>query len=152
MNDEATHIDVEQLIPHRLPMRLVEAVVRVDDESIKTTALVREAWPTARDGRVQTLMLIELIAQTAAVLQGWRERHKNKAGIGGLLVGIPEAKAHAATIPVGTQLVCSVQLSHGLQNYLAFTGQVADVDSVVWLTGSIQAFRPDTMETPGESA
>jgi predicted hotdog family 3-hydroxylacyl-ACP dehydratase len=151
MNDDDPHIDVERFIPHRLPMRLVETVVRVDDETIETTALVTEAWPTVRDGRAQTLMLIELIAQTAAVLQGWRERHENKAGIGGLLVGIPEAKPHTATIPVGTQLVCSVRISHGMQNYLAFTGQVADVNSVVWLTGSIQAFRPDTMETPGDS-
>ena len=145
------HIDIEQLIPHRLPMRLVENVAHVDNESIKATAVVRDTWPTVRNGHAQTLILIELIAQTAAVLQGWRERHESKAGIGGLLVGIPEAKRQAMTIPVGTQLVCSVHISHGVQNYLAFTGQVEGADGVLWLTGSIQAFRPHTMETPGES-
>ena len=76
MNDDAASIDIEQLIPHRLPMRLVETVVEIDNESIKTTAVVQDTWPTARDGHAQTLMLIELIAQTAAVLQGWRERHE----------------------------------------------------------------------------
>lgn len=151
MNDDATSIDIEQLIPHRLPMRLVESIARVDNESIRTTAVVRDAWPTARDGRAQTLVLIELIAQTAAVLQGWRERNENKAGIGGLLVGIPEAKPQAPTIPVGTELVCSVHISHGAQNYLAFTGQVAGADGVLWLTGSIQAYRPDNLDTLGGS-
>ena len=151
MNNDVAHIDIEQLIPHRLPMRLVETVVEIDNESIKTTAVVQDTWPTARNGHAQTLMLIELIAQTAAVLQGWRERHEGKAGMGGLLVGIPEAKAQAARIPIGTQLVCAVRISHGMQNYLAFTGQVADQGGVLWLTGSIQAFRPDTMETLGES-
>ena len=151
MNDDAEPIDIEQLIPHRMPMRLVETIVSVDDESIRTNAVVRDSWPTARDGSAQTLVLIELIAQTAAVLQGWRERHENKAGIGGLLVGIPEAKPQAPTIPVGTQLVCSVRITHGAQNYLAFSGRVEGADGVLWLTGSIQAYRPDNLENLGVS-
>lgn len=151
MNSDAEPIDIEQLIPHRLPMRLVETIVRVDDESIETNAVVRDSWPTVRDGQARTLVLIELIAQTAAVLQGWRERHENKAGMGGLLVGIPEANPQAPTIPVGTQLVCSVRISHGAPNYLAFSGQVSGVDGVLWLTGSIQAYRPDNLETLGVS-
>jgi predicted hotdog family 3-hydroxylacyl-ACP dehydratase len=151
MNDDAANIDIEKLIPHRLPMRLVESVASVDDDSIQTTAVVRDTWPTAGNGRAQTLILIELVAQTAAVLQGWRERNENKAGIGGLLVGIPEAKPQAPTIPVGTSLVCSVHISHGAQNYLAFTGQVEGTDGVLWLTGSIQAYRPDNLDTLGGS-
>jgi predicted hotdog family 3-hydroxylacyl-ACP dehydratase len=148
---DAASIDIEQLIPHRLPMRLVESVTSVDNDSIRTTATVRDTWPTARDGKAQTLILIELIAQTAAVLQGWRERNEGKAGIGGLLVGIPEAKVQTPTIPVGVALVCSVRISHGAQNYLAFTGQVAGADGVLWLTGSIQAYRPDDLDTLGGS-
>ncbi|HEX7499285.1 MAG TPA: hypothetical protein VF524_03175 [Polyangia bacterium] len=151
MNDDAERIDIEQLIPHRLPMRLVETVASVDRESIRTNAVVRESWPAVRDGRAQTLVLIELIAQSAAVLQGWREWSENKERIGGLLVGIPEAKPQAPTIPVGTHLVCSVRVSHGAQNYLAFSGQVADTDGVLWLTGSIQAYRPDNLENLGVS-
>lgn len=152
MTEDTASIDIERLIPHRLPMRLVESVTSVDDESIRTTAVVRDTWPTIRDGHAQTLVLIELIAQTAAVLQGWRERNENKAGKGGgLLVGIPEAKPQAATIPVGTQLVCSVSITHGVQNYRAFTGQVVGADSVLWLTGSIQAYRPDNLDTLGGS-
>jgi predicted hotdog family 3-hydroxylacyl-ACP dehydratase len=150
MNDAAS-IKVEEFIPHRLPMRLVESITSVDDANIVTRAQVRDTWPTVRKGRAHTLMLIELIAQTAAVLQGWRERSEGKAGIGGLLVGIPEAKPQATTIPVGTPLVCTVNISHGAQNYLAFTGQVAGADGVLWLTGSIQAYRPDNLVTLGES-
>ena len=149
MNESS--IDIEQLIPHRLPMRLVESIASVDDATVVTSARVRDTWPTVRDGRAQTLILIELIAQTAAVLQGWRERSEGKAGMGGLLVGIPEAKPQAVTIPVETPLVCTVHISHGAQNYLAFTGQVTGADGVLWLTGSIQAYRPDNLETLGES-
>jgi len=151
MIDDAASIDIETLIPHRLPMRMVESIASVDSESIRTTTVVRDSWPTVRDCRAQTLILIELIAQTAAVLQGWRERNENKAGIGGLLVGIPEAKPQTPTIPVGTALVCSVHITHGAQNYLAFTGEVAGTDGVRWLAGSIQAYRPDNLDTLGVS-
>ena len=60
---------IEKLIPHRAPMRLVQDIVRIDDDSIETASIVQDSWPTARDGRVRTLILIELIAQTAAALQ-----------------------------------------------------------------------------------
>ena len=89
-------------------------------------------------------MLVELIAQTAAVLQGWKERHEKEIGEGGLLVGVQGAKFAVPTIPVGTNLVCTVRISHGVQSYLAFDGEVRDETGTVWLTGSIQAFRPES--------
>jgi predicted hotdog family 3-hydroxylacyl-ACP dehydratase len=149
-NAEFTPEGIEQLIPHRLPMRLVESIARVEDESIETVSTVRDTWPTARDGHVRALMLVELIAQTAAVLQGWNERREGKTAIGGLLVGIPNADPCQPRVPVGTRLVCTVRISHGAPNYLAFDGQVTDTSSVLWLSGSVQAFRPDPSALPGE--
>jgi predicted hotdog family 3-hydroxylacyl-ACP dehydratase len=75
MNDAA---EVESLIPHRLPMRLVERFEPPVEDSIVAFAEVRESWPTVRDGSARTLMLIEVIAQTAAVMQGFRERAQDK--------------------------------------------------------------------------
>lgn len=137
-------VDIERLIPQRPPMRIVEAVAAIDEFSIESTATVRETWPTAEDGKARSSMLIELVAQTAAVLQGWKERHEKEIGEGGLLVGVQGAKLAAATIPVGTNLVCSVRISHGVQSYLAFDGEVRDDKGTVWLTGSIQAYRPES--------
>jgi len=143
-------IDLEKLIPHRLPMRLVEEIAHVEEYAVETRQTVRDTWPTAEDGRVRTLVLVELIAQTAAVLQGWKERHENESGIGGLLVGIHHAKPMRPTVPVGTRLHCHVHISHGATNYLAFEGEVKDAAGVLWLTGAIQAFRPDPDALPGE--
>jgi predicted hotdog family 3-hydroxylacyl-ACP dehydratase len=102
-----------------------------------------------RDGQAQTVLLIELLAQTAAVLQGCRERAEDKPATGGLLVGISAMQTTKPRIPVGTQLVCSVKVAHGFQNYLTFEGRVADTTGALWLTGAIQAYRPDSLETPG---
>ncbi len=144
-------LEIERLIPHRLPMRLVEEILRVDEWSVETAAVVRDTWPTAEGTQARTLVLVELIAQSAAVLQGWKERHEKEMGEGGLLVGIHSAIPSQPTIPVGTRLVCSVRISHGATSYLAFEGEVRDAASVVWLTGAIQAFRPELSAPPGDS-
>jgi predicted hotdog family 3-hydroxylacyl-ACP dehydratase len=146
-NTTSSTADIEKLIPHRLPMRLVEEIVSIDEDSVETAAVVRDAWPTAHGGVVRTVVLVELVAQSAAVLQGWKERHDKESGTGGLLVGVPEAKPLRGTVPVGTRLRCSVRISHGAPNYLVFEGEVKDNTGVLWLGGSIQAFRPDQ---PGE--
>ena len=150
MTDDAASMDIERLIPQRLPMRIAESVACVDDISIVVTATVRATWPTARDGCARTLMLVELVAQASAALQGWKERHE-KDGTGGLLVGIHSATPRAATIPVGTSLTCSVRITHGAPNYLAFDGEVADDQGTLWMTASIQAYRPEASDPAGAS-
>ncbi|MBN2574564.1 MAG: hypothetical protein JXP73_08350 [Deltaproteobacteria bacterium] len=143
-------LDIEKLIPHRRPMRLVEEIVTVGEWAIETAATVRDTWPTAHVGEIRALVLVELIAQSAAVLQGWKERHEKESGIGGLLVGIPHATLARPTVPVGARLSCQVQISHGATNYLAFEGEVRDAAGMVWLRAGIQAFRPDLDPQPGE--
>jgi predicted hotdog family 3-hydroxylacyl-ACP dehydratase len=141
--------EIESLIPHRLPMRLVESFENPTERGIVAFAEVRESWPTVRDGSAQTLILIELIAQTAAVLQGFRERAESKPATGGLLVGISSLQMTSPRIAVGTKLVCTASVSYGVQNYLAFEGQVTDTTGTLWLTSSIQAYRPDSLEIFG---
>jgi predicted hotdog family 3-hydroxylacyl-ACP dehydratase len=151
MTGDDGDLAIERLIPHRLPMRLVEIVDRADQESIETRCTVRDAWPTVQHGSARTLMLVEVVAQSAAALQGWRERHEHATGQGGLLVGVPIAKLASPTIPVGTELLCKVQITHGVQSYMAFDGTVTDRAGVLWLSASIQAYRPDASDLSGES-
>jgi predicted hotdog family 3-hydroxylacyl-ACP dehydratase len=141
--------DIEKLLPHRRPMRLVEEMARVDNLSIETSSIVRDTWPTAENGCVRTIVLAELIAQSAAVLQGWKERHEQETAVGGLLVGIPHATPTRPTVPVGSRLRCRVHISHGAPNYRVFEGEVQDAAGVVLLTGAVQAFRPDADDQPG---
>lgn len=141
--------EIEALIPHRLPMRLVEDFEDPVDVGLVAFAEVRESWPTVHDGSARTLVLIELVAQAAAVLQGFRERAQNQPASGGLLVGIPTLKTSKPRIPVGTKLRCDVVITHGAPNYLAFDGQVTDATGELWLSGSIQAYRPDEFNILG---
>ena len=147
----ATHStdDLAKLLPHRRPMRLVEDMIRVDELSIETSSVARDTWPTAENGCVRTIVLAELVAQSAAVLQGWKERHEQETAVGGLLVGVPHATPTQPTVAVGSRLLCKVRISHGAHNYLAFEGEVRDDAGVVLLTGAVQAFRPDANAQSG---
>jgi predicted hotdog family 3-hydroxylacyl-ACP dehydratase len=142
-------LDLDRLVPHRPPMRLVEGISAIDEASITCVCSVRDSWPGACNGQVPSSMLIELLAQTAATFQGWQERHESEYGRGGLLVGIPSARFAAPRVPVGTELSCLVRATHGTQSYRAFDGEVRDKQGKVWLTGAIQAFRTDKALIPG---
>ena len=141
---------VEALIPHRLPMRLVEGFEDPVDERMLAFAGVSASWPTVCGGAARTLILIELIAQSAGVLQGFRERAQGKPVSGGLLVGIPALTVSKARVPVGTRLRCSVSISHGAPNYLVFDGRVTDTAGELWLAGSVQAYRVGDCATLGD--
>jgi predicted hotdog family 3-hydroxylacyl-ACP dehydratase len=133
--------DIETLMPHRAPMRIVERVAAVEEYKIETVSEVRESWPTCEGGRVMALTLIELIAQSASALQGWREHGALGAGRG-LLVGVREALFRRASLPVGMRLHCFVQISHGVESYCAFDGRVLDESGEEIAVAAVQAYRP----------
>jgi predicted hotdog family 3-hydroxylacyl-ACP dehydratase len=133
--------DIEALLPHRPPMRLVQKVAALDEYRIETVSVASDSWPTAEGGHIRSLLLIELIAQSAAALQGWRERDKGP-GKGGLLVGVRDSRFNRSRIPVGARLHCHVTISHGVESYCAFDGRVTDEMGEEIMTASVQAYRP----------
>jgi predicted hotdog family 3-hydroxylacyl-ACP dehydratase len=137
-------IDIESYIPHRSPMRLVEKVVAVDDdeEGIETACTVRDTWPSANNGLSRTVLLVEVIAQSAGVLMGWRERNEGDGRGQGLLVGVRHASTLRPLVPLGTPMHCRVRLTHGVTHYAAFEGRVVDDHGVQWIEAELQAFRP----------
>jgi predicted hotdog family 3-hydroxylacyl-ACP dehydratase len=124
-------------------MRIVEQVCAATDATIETVSTVRDSWPTVENGNARTLMLIELVAQTAAALAGWMERNE-KPGHGlGYLVGVPHAELRRPLVPVGTVLHCHAHVTQAIDNYRAFEGRVTDQNGEELVTVSIQALRPD---------
>jgi predicted hotdog family 3-hydroxylacyl-ACP dehydratase len=135
--------DIESLIPHRAPMRIVERVCAADDSSIETVSTVRETWPTLEAGHVGGLMLVELIAQSAAALAGWIDREEGGGTKPGYLVGVPRAEICRPRVRVGTVLRCHARITQAIDNYRAFEGRVTDDAGAQLVTATIQAIRPD---------
>lgn len=139
---ERMDIDIEAMIPHRDRMRLIDEVVEVDDEKAVTAATVKEDWPLYRDGFVDILVTIELVAQTAALLEGWKRLQSGLGGASGWLVGIKTADFRCPRLLVPAILITEVRQSYALEGYAVFSGTVRMGEEIV-ATLSIQTFRPE---------
>ncbi len=82
-------MEADQLVPHRLPMRLVDSLVACDDQGgVVETEIGRDHALVDENGILEPVILVELIAQGYAVFRGYTDR---LAGLGvrrGLLVGV----------------------------------------------------------------
>jgi len=139
---ERATIDIEALIPHRDGMRLITEVLDLDEEKAVTSAIARETWPLFADGSVDMLVTIELVAQTAALMEGWKRLQTGRSGATGWLVGIKNAEFRSMRIPVNEILVTEVRRSYALEGYAVFTGTVS-IGSEPVVTMQVQAFRPE---------
>lgn len=82
---------LETLLPHRPPMRLIDELVAADDKSVRCAATPGTDFVFALpDGTFEPLVLLELMAQTAAVLAGLQARTAGRAPGAGWLVSCRE--------------------------------------------------------------
>ena len=90
------NIDIESLIPHREPIKIINEVLEIKEDSAITTAIVNPSWPLYEGNAVDSLVLIEATAQTAAIVEGYKRKQQGKAGVKGWLVGIKNAEFNVA--------------------------------------------------------
>lgn len=111
-------LTLEDLLPHRGHMMLVEKVFEVDCSHALTLCRVGKSWPMADDKGVHPLILIELAAQTAGVCNGW-DRIQTK-GLDsdkmGWLVGIKKAEIFIDYLSFGSEIISSAENSFIFEN------------------------------------
>ncbi len=119
-------ITIEDLIPHREQMKLVDDIVSVDDQGAVTAAVVSERWPASAASGVGAVVLIELVAQTAGICIGWRElkKHGNTTGGRGWLVGIKKAVFHLDPLPFGARMVTATRQTFSFEGLSEIAGHV----------------------------
>jgi predicted hotdog family 3-hydroxylacyl-ACP dehydratase len=135
-------MEIEALIPHRDRMRLIGEVMAVDDDRAVTSSAVTEEWPLYCDGSVDTLVTIELVAQTAAILEGWKRLQSGRGGASGWLVGIKTADFRLPRVPLHATLITEARKDYAMESYAVFEGTVRMGTEVVAVV-SMQAFRPE---------
>jgi predicted hotdog family 3-hydroxylacyl-ACP dehydratase len=117
-------IDIESLIPHRDRIKLISEVLEITAETAVAAAVVTPTWPLCNGATVNPVVLIEVVAQTAAVIDGMKRKKQGKAGGKGWLVGVKNARFDVAEISVGTKLIASVRNSYSFDNYSVIEGTV----------------------------
>jgi len=126
-------MNVEALLPHRGRMRLVDEIIEVNAQNAVTSARVTDQWPFFDGLAVNSLMLIELVAQTAGINNSWdgKKTHGEHFVTRGWLVGIREARFYIDTIPLNTCLVTHSVNQFELDSYRVVKGSVAMDNKIV---------------------
>lgn len=88
---------IEALIPHRAPMRWIDALTECTDTTACATACFRADHFATVDGAVLETALVECMAQTVAAAQGHRAHTRGEAGgaTGGMLAAVSNFQIHS---------------------------------------------------------
>ncbi len=135
-------LTLEDLLPHRGKMLIVEDVLEVDAEHARTLCRVRKSWPMADDRGVHALILVELAAQTAGVCNGW-DRIQTQ-GLDsekmGWLVGIKKAEIGVDYLPFGSEVIASAENTYKFEN-LREVSCIAEMNGNRIATITLQLFQ-----------
>lgn len=136
--------DTESYMLHRSPLRLVHRLLRVDEDcaEAQTTLHVGDVG-VAPDGKVEAAVLLELVAQTYAASQGYKDRAVGKATNIGYLVGAQDFHVEQLP-PAGQQLLIQIKSSRPFAEFHFVDGQVFCNGALV-ARGTLKVWvQPDT--------
>ncbi len=101
-------IDIDSLIPHRKKIKIINHVIDIQENSAVSAAMVGPDWPLSDGNTVDALVLIEGIAQTAAIVEGYKRKQRGAGAVKGWLVGIKSAEFSTDTLAVNTPITVRV--------------------------------------------
>ena len=143
----AETVEIESLVPHRWPMLLISEIVSFDARSASTRSVVADHWPLVDGQSANVMVLIELVAQTAAVNNGWelRQREGAAADNRGWIVGIKSARFHLDVLTVGTTILVESTNQLEYDNFRVVHG-IASIDGTVAAEVTLQLMQaqPDS--------
>jgi predicted hotdog family 3-hydroxylacyl-ACP dehydratase len=102
--------------------------------------VVNERWPLCDGRAVRSIVLIEAIAQTAAIVEGYKRKKSGKDGVKGWLVGIKSAEFTRDAIPLYTRITVSVHSLYSFEQYGVTEGVVKAGDEIL-LKAVLQVMR-----------
>lgn len=116
---------IEQLIPHRAPMRWVDALSDCTDTTATATTRFNAEHFAVVDGVVLETALVECMAQTVAAALGQRMRASGKSGLAnnGMLAAVSNFKIFSQP-PIDQTLTIEVREVKRLGPMLLIAGKI----------------------------
>jgi predicted hotdog family 3-hydroxylacyl-ACP dehydratase len=134
---------VEDIVPHRGTMLLLDVVIACEDESLTAEARVHsDAWYADADGAMPAWIGIELMAQAIAAHVGLLSMRGGSPARPGVLLGSRRYEAHTPAFARGARLRIDVkELLRGDEGHGAYEC-VIQHDGVVVAEAVIKVFQP----------
>ncbi len=121
---------VDEVLPHRGTMRLVDEIVACSDEAVAVLATVDpSAWYADADGAMPSWIGIELMAQAIAAHVGLLAMRAGGRARPGVLLGASRYEAHDASFECGARLrIEATELLKSEQGHGAYECTIAAGD------------------------
>ncbi len=133
-------IAADGIIPQELPMRIVDELVSVGERSGEVSVVVSAEMPfVGADGAVDETMYFELMAQSIAALNGFKQLGGSQEPSGGYLVGAQNLEI-LGSARVGDKLTISVYKDLRFAGFGVVKGTVSRNDTVL-ARGEIKIWR-----------
>ena len=147
-----SEIDIDGLLPHRRPMRLVDEVLEADETRAVTRCVVQANWPLVSGGSVDAMIIVELVAQTSGISNGLERVRTHGAGADrkGWLAGIKTARFTRHRIAMDTPIVVRAENAFSFEGFREIRGR-ADIDGETVAEVILQVVQAE-LPTKGENA
>lgn len=122
--------DLAELIPHRPPMVMIDALTGGSERGATAVKTFREGDYGLDGEEVLEPALIECLAQTAAAMHGKLAREAGRAPGRGLLAGVADFEFRARALR-GRELVLAVEFTHRLGPLWVAHGTVKQDGAVI---------------------
>lgn len=121
-----TRVRPESILPHRGPMLLIDEILALDDRCAVTRSVVSDQWPLFNGRNVHAIVLVELVAQTSGIHNGFiREKLEgSSSGTRGWIVGVRQAHFGVDALPVGAELVTRAENQMEFEGFRDILGRV----------------------------
>jgi predicted hotdog family 3-hydroxylacyl-ACP dehydratase len=142
---------IEKLVPHGLPMRALDELEHWEPGHAVCRVRIREGMPFVGEHGVDSVVLLEYMAQAVAACLG-HEAYVGGDGIrAGMIVGVRKMKLHRPSIPLQSEVRIAVDRLSGTEEVSVFTAR-AEIDDILVADARLTLFHadPDTVSTmPG---
>ena len=115
---------IAEMLPHRPPMILIDAVTAFDFETITCTRRVDASEPYVIDGKVSAAVAIEYLAQTVATQRGLDGLLRGLPVVKGVLAACRSMSLHVGEFAVGDELTIHAQSLGQMAHIASFRGRI----------------------------
>lgn len=139
---------IDEILPHRGTMLLLDSVRAWDAESATAVAFVMpDAWYTDTEGAMPSWIGIELMAQTIAAHVGLSARARGECPKHGVLLGTRRYQATMPLFPSGATLDVIAKLAFRDDSGLGAYDCRISLDDQDVATATIKVFEPNDFAT-----
>jgi predicted hotdog family 3-hydroxylacyl-ACP dehydratase len=126
-------VTIEDLLPHRGRMLLIDEMIQIEGDRAVAAVLVSDRWPLGESGAASPLMIIELVAQTSGIGNGLNliKVQGKEADKKGWIVGVKKAGFYIDALPMGARIVVESKNRFKFDDFIEIEGSAKMDDKII---------------------